>query len=67
MSINPSIPEIHNFLNFTLKIHGEGEMTMICILQSLDTICANFDIFFIHGQAHLGKCANNHDSAQLQD
>ena len=29
MSIDPSIPEIQYFLNLTLKIEGEGEMTMM--------------------------------------
>ena len=29
MSINPSFPVIQNFLNLTLKIQGEGEMTMM--------------------------------------
>ena len=29
LSIDPSIPEIQNFINLTLKIQGEGEMTMV--------------------------------------
>ena len=29
MSIDPSIPEIQNVLNWTLKIQGEGEMTIM--------------------------------------
>ena len=29
MSIGPSIPEIQHFQNLTLKIHGQGQMTMM--------------------------------------
>ena len=29
MLIDPSIPEIQNFLEVTLKIQGEGEVTMM--------------------------------------
>ena len=32
----------------------------ICVPQSVDPIC-----FLFRGQAHLGKFANDHDSAQL--
>ena len=44
MSIDPSIPEIQNFLNLTLKIQGEGEMTMMAQLQ-VWTIPYNFEWF----------------------
>ena len=41
-------------------------LSEICVPQSLDPICAKFEKFFAHGQAHMVKWANDHDSAQLQ-
>ena len=33
MSISPSIPEIQHFQNLTLKIQGQGQMTMMLTMM----------------------------------
>ena len=74
MSIDPSIPEIQNFLNLTLKIQGESEMTMMLhnyrsrqLASTKSGLSAAwYDKFLAMGNPIWGKWANYYDNAQLQ-
>ena len=56
--------QVHETLNGVNPYHTV--VSEICILQSLDPICSKFDKFLANRQAHMGKWANDHNSAELQ-